>query len=52
MAIANVGELLGGVDARKEEEETGNGPEMQYGKNKESTGGKKRRWWVAKEGER
>jgi hypothetical protein len=41
VAIANVGEVLGDGDERKQEEETGNEPEMQYGKSKESTGGRK-----------
>lgn len=41
MAIANAREVLGDGDKGKQEEETGNEPEMQYGKSKESTGGRK-----------
>jgi hypothetical protein len=39
VAIANVGEVLGDGEG-KQEEEMGNEPEMQYGKSKESTGGR------------
>jgi len=41
VAIANVGEVLGDGDERKQEEETRKEPEMQYGKSNESTGGRK-----------
>jgi len=41
VAIAHVGVVLGVGEEGKQEEETRKEPEMQYGKSKEFTGGRK-----------